>query len=227
MCQDLFKAVDFFTGLDYYTCIMKTKIYLDNTIPQSASGKTEILHDEKAQNGWKTFVYTLTEAQLNSTAISLQFYTGSFLPNIEIKSIEISGLPADETPQLSAAFAAESQYLATGDTLHLIDLSDGYPTTWHWTINNVTTGSDPIYSSSSQPTIPLTEDGFYDVTLKVEDATTTSSNSQGHYITVGCPSYAENTTAGYIAGVTLMQGETDSVKLLVLRQVPFITFRHQ
>ncbi|MCU4156900.1 hypothetical protein J1N10_13005 [Carboxylicivirga sp. A043] len=185
------------------------KIYLDNTIPQSALSKTKILHDEKAQNGWKTFVYTLTEAQLNSTAISLQFYTGSFLPNIEIKSIEISGLPADETPILSAAFTAESQYLATGDTLRLIDLSDGYPTTWHWTINNVTTGSDPIYSSSSQPTIPLTEDGFYDVTLEIEDATTSSFSSQGHYITVGCPSYAENITDGYIAGVTLMQGETE------------------
>ncbi len=185
------------------------KIYLDDNISTNSQSETEILHDDQAHNKWKTLVYTLTREQLDKSAMSLRFFTGSFLPDIDIKSIEISGLPVNEEPALSAAFIASSQYLASGDTIELFDLSDGNPTEWLWTINNVTTGSGSISRDIKQPAISLTEDGFYDVTLRVKDASSAESSvTKGNYLAVGCPSYALNPDAGHIACVTLTQGET-------------------
>ncbi len=83
------------------------------------------------------------------------FDTGGYLGDFSIDAFTISGTKAIDHVDV-----------ATGETIALIDLTEGEPTEWLWTMP----GATPATSTERNPTIYYTRDGDYYITLSVVDS---------------------------------------------------------
>lgn len=82
------------------------------------------------------------------------FQTGGYQGDFYIDGIEITG-----------AIPTTSIEAQTGEEINFIDLSEGNPTQWLWTMP----GAVPETSTEQNPVVYYTQDGKYDVTLQVTD----------------------------------------------------------
>ncbi|MEI7490488.1 MAG: choice-of-anchor J domain-containing protein [Bacteroidota bacterium] len=95
---------------------------------------------------------------------------------------------------LKADFSADQTHPAVGETVNFQDASTGFPTSWHWTF----TGGSPSSSTAQNPGgITYSTPGNYDVTLTVDNGTSSDTKTLTGYIQVGgYPSSASLTFEG-------------------------------
>lgn len=91
----------------------------------------------------------------------------------------------DSINTIYANFIGSATMIAEGGVVDFTDLTDGNPTSWHWTFE----GGVPATSTDQDPTnIVYNNAGSFKVTLTVEDATGTSVEIKNDYILVLAPS---------------------------------------
>lgn len=79
-------------------------------------------------------------------------------------------------------FVADNTQITTGGSVNFTDLSTGNPTTWEWTFQ----GGDPTYySGQTPPPITYNTPGTYSVSLFVQNAVGSNTETKEDYITVG------------------------------------------
>lgn len=76
--------------------------------------------------------------------------------------------------------SATSITIAPGESIHFVDLSEGEPDQWEWTL----TGADVEQSTKQNPVVTYSKAGQYDVTLTVKKGSESSSETKTAYITV-------------------------------------------
>lgn len=86
----------------------------------------------------------------------------------------------DETPSPVADFTVSNPYLCAGSSVTFTDSSSNSPTTWSWSFP----GATPASSDEMNPTMFYDTPGVYDVTLTVENADGTSTETKPAYISV-------------------------------------------
>lgn len=83
------------------------------------------------------------------------FKVGGYMGDFYIDDVRVSG-----------AVPVTRIDVTTGENVEFVDLSEGNPTEWEWTMP----GAVPETSTEQNPTVYYTRDGVYDVTLRVRDA---------------------------------------------------------
>lgn len=75
---------------------------------------------------------------------------------------------------------ATSITIAQGETIHFVDLSEGDPDSWEWTL----TGADEETSTEQNPVVTYSKAGQYDVTLTVKKGSESRSETKTAFINV-------------------------------------------
>lgn len=79
-------------------------------------------------------------------------------------------------------FTADNTQITVGGSVNFTDLSTGNPTTWEWTFQ----GGDPTYyTGQNPPSITYNDPGTYSVSLFVQNAAGSNTETKEDYITVG------------------------------------------
>ncbi len=82
--------------------------------------------------------------------------------------------------KVNADFSANSTMIEEGESINFSDQSTGDPISWTWTFN----GGDPSTSTEQNPTVRYSDEGTYDVTLKVENLTSNDTETKSGFIVV-------------------------------------------
>lgn len=76
--------------------------------------------------------------------------------------------------------SATSITIAQGESIHFVDLSEGQPDQWEWTL----TGADVEQSTEQNPVATYSKAGQYDVTLTVKKGSESSTETKTAFVTV-------------------------------------------
>lgn len=116
--------------------------------------------------------YSIVDDNTGSTLATI-LATNSDFGNQEVNNFCVASV-------LLSSFSGTPTTVCVGNSVSFSDLSSGNPTSWSWTFQNGT----PPNSTAQNPTVSYATPGVFDVTLTVNDGSSTDSYTQNGYITV-------------------------------------------
>lgn len=130
-----------------------------------------ILASKKSTNGSATLTFG---EQNGGDKLTLTITGYNKMPYI--KEITVGGTQV----VLTSNFSADKTNVNTDEAVKFTDISEGNPTVWLWQFE----GGNPASSTEQNPTVTYSQEGTYNVSLKVSNTTTNNTNSIADMITV-------------------------------------------
>ncbi len=130
-----------------------------------------IVASKKSSNGSATLTFN---EQNGGDKLTLTITGYNKIPYIQ--EITVGGT----STVLTSNFSADKTNINTGEAVKFTDMSQGNPTAWLWQFE----GGTPSSSTEQNPTVTYSQEGSYNVSLKVSNATTDNTNSITDMITV-------------------------------------------
>jgi len=143
--------------------------------------ETSIKEGEASQTGsdrWGDY----SNMSIDPTDDNTFWYTTEYNADEDFKGTRIASF-SFAPPPIAADFIADNTVVCVDDIVSFTDKSTGNPTTWDWSINNVTYVNGTS-SSSQNPEVKFNNSGTYDVTLAVSDGVEIDSKTKTNYISV-------------------------------------------